>query len=388
MSNETKRRTIKDEELENELKAFECWLGKQINKTLYRKFRIKKLLKQTYRNEIRKKLKTILTTQIGKLPKDLTKQDIEKWEEACYSKYMNNGNLGRFQAINYLLTYLGHEDWQLKLPVVDEFRYPTMREDERTRYLDTLNKNCENILYKDASELTLREMKHIMDRAVALTQMMSESRPSEVCIIETKDVDFEQHKITLSDSKTHELIIRRSMDDALLMTPQIEEAIRDWLKIRNHIHPKKQEDEKYLFIYPYGRYKGEAIGYNKLLRLCKEIGIEAGITRITTTPYCLKRTEITRDCDRTNNLRIPQIRARHTDFKSTMRYNQKQTKDAIEYIHSDKYGDVGLPLEIQKQKLAEKAIKGEIPLDVWEKLRADLEINKIERKKNEFLGYG
>lgn len=178
------------------------------------------------------------------------------------------------------------------------------------------------------------------------------------------------------------------MDDALLMTPQIEEAIQDWLKIRNYIHAKRQEDDKYLFIYPYGRYRGEPIGYNKLLRLCKEIGVEAGITTVKTTPYCLKRTEITRDCDRTDNLRIPQIRARHTDFKSTMRYNQKQTKDAIDYIRSEKYGDAGLPLEIQKQKLAEKAIKGEIPLDVWEKLRADLEIDKIERKKNELLGYG
>ena len=71
-----------------------------------------------------------------------------------------------------------------------------------------------------------------------------------------------------------------------------------------------------------------------------------------------------------------------------MRYNQKQTKDAIDYIQSDKYGDAGLPLDMQKKKLAEKAIKGEIPLEVWEKLRADLEINKIERKKNELLGYG
>jgi len=154
------------------------------------------------------------------------------------------------------------------------------------------------------------------------------------------------------------------------------------------MYAKKQDDEKYLFVYSYGCYKGERIGYNKLLRVCKEIGVQAGITSIKTTPYCLKRTEITRDCDRNDNLRIPQIRARHTDFKSTMRYNQKQTKDAIDYIQSEKYGDTGLPLDMQKKRLAERVVKGEIPLEVWEKLRADLEINKIEHKKNELLGYG
>jgi hypothetical protein len=50
--------------------------------------------------------------------------------------------------------------------------------------------------------------------------------------------------------------------------------------------------------------------------------------------------------------------------------------------------NAGLPLEIQKKKLAERVVKGEIPFEVWEKLRADLEIGKIERKKNELLGYG
>ena len=41
-----------------------------------------------------------------------------------------------------------------------------------------------------------------------------------------------------------------------------------------------------------------------------------------------------------------------------------------------------------EKKLAEKVVKGEIAPEVYEKLRADLEIGKIERKKNELLGYG
>ena len=185
------------------------------------------------------------------------------------------------------------------------------------------------------------------------------------------------------------MIIRMGMEDALLMTPAVEEAIKDWLKIRKKFDADDPEDDKYLFVYPYGKYKGEKISYNKLLKVCKEIGIEAKIKTIKTTPYCLKRTEITRDCDRTNNIRIPQIRARHTDFNSTIRYNQKTTNDVVDYLQSEKYDDTYLTPETKLKKLAERAVKGEIPLEVWQQLRADLQIGHPEnKKKTNLVGYG
>ena len=290
--------------------------------------------------------------------------------------------------MNKLLTYLNHEDWKLKLPPVELKLYDTLTEEERERYLNTLNKRCEGIIDKNYSQLTPKEIKYIMDRAIVLIQT-SESRPSEVCDIEIRNIDFGRHKINIRDSKTHEQIIRMGIEDALHTTPAIEEAIKDWLKIREKINANNTNDDKYLFIYPYGRYKGEKIGYNKLLRLCKEIGIEAKIKTIKTTPYCLKRTEITRDIDRTNNIRIPQLRARHTDFKSTMRYNQKTTKDVVDYLQSDKYNDTQLTTETKLKKLAERAVKGEIPLEVWQQLRADLQISHPEnKKKTDLVGYG
>jgi len=152
-----------------------------------------------------------------------------------------------------------------------------------------------------------------MDRAIVIIQATLESRPSEICKIETKNIDFERHKIKLNDSKTHEMIIRMGMEDALIMTIQVEHAIKEWFKLRTQIQANKPEDEKYLFIHPIGKYQGNKIEYNKILRACKEIGVQANITSIKTNPYTLKRTEITRDCDRTNNIRIPQIRARHTN---------------------------------------------------------------------------
>jgi integrase len=388
--NENKKSTIKDiEKLEKELRGFENWLSTQINKTLYQKYRVKKTLKPSYRKWIIKKIKTALKTQVGKLPSQLAKKHIEEWEEYCYSKYQNNGNLSRFQAMNKLLTYLGHEDWKLKLPPVERRLYDTLTEEERERYLNTINKRCDGILDKSYSQLKPKEIKKIMDRAIVIIQTTMESRPSEVCNIETRNIDFERHKIKLRDSKTHEMIIRMGMEDALLLTPSVEQAIKDWLKIRIKIDAKDPEDDKYLFIYPYGKYKGKKISYNKLLLVCKEIGIEAKIKTIKTTPYCLKRTEITRDCDRTNNIRIPQLRARHTDFNSTMRYNQKTTNDVVDYLQSEKYDETYLTPETKLKKLAESAVKGEIPLKIWQQLRADLQLGHIEnKKKTDLVGYG
>ena len=385
-----KKSTIKDiDELEKELRGFEKWLLTQINKTLYQKYRVKKPLKASYRKWIIKKINTVLKTHIGKMPSQLTKKDIEKWEEFCYSKYQNNGNLNRFMAMNKLLTYLGHEDWKLKLPPVERRLYDTLTEEERERYLNTINKKCEGILEKSYSQLKPREIKYIMDRAIVMIQTTMESRPSEVCDIEIRNIDFERHKIKLRDSKTHEMIIRMGMEDALLLTPAVEEGIKDWLKIRKKIDAKDLENDKYLFIYPYGKYKGEKINYSKLLKVCKEIGIEAKIKTIKTTPYCLKRTEITRDCDRTNNIRIPQLRARHTDFNSTMRYNQKTTNDVIDYLQSEKYNDTYLTPETKLKKLAERAAKGEISLEVWQQLREDLQLGRPEnKKKTDLVGYG
>jgi len=382
--------TIKDEELDKELESFSQWLNKQINKSLYRKYRIRKPLKEGYKRQILKKLKVVLRTHIGKLPSELTKRDIVKWEDFSYKQYENNGNLGRFQAINKLLDYLGGEEWKLKLPYILERNYDTLSEEERDRYIKTANELVDGIpLFGDVRKLTPRQMKKVMDRAIVLMQATLESRPTELCNIETRDVSLERDRIPLRDSKTHEDLIWKGMEDVYLLTPLVKQALKDWLRIRNNIHANNPENEKYLFIHPSGKYKGERLGYSKILLLCKEIGVKAGITSTRTTPYCLKRTEITRDCDRTANLRIPQIRARHSNINSTMRYNKKKTKDAIEYIQSEKYEDSLLPFKTKLRRLAEKAVTGEISVNTWQQLKADLMIGEVEKKnEHDLVGYG
>jgi hypothetical protein len=72
-----------------------------------------------------------------------------------------------------------------------------------------------------------------------------------------------------------------------------------------------------------------------------------------------------------------------------VRYNHKTTQDAIEYVQSEKYDDKYLTTETQLKKIAEKAVRGEIPLEVWQQLRADLQIGHPEnKKKSDLVGYG
>lgn len=89
------------------------------------------------------------------------------------------------------------------------------------------------------------------------------------------------------------------------------------------------------------------------------------------------------------NPKIPQIRARHTNINSTLRYNKKKTRDVFEYINSEKYGDAMVDYKSELQKLAEKAAAGEIPLETWQQLRTDLRIAEVEKKKgHDLIGYG
>ena len=127
------------------------------------------------------------------------------------------------------------------------------------------------------------------------------------------------------------------MEDALNLTSLVIEAIKDWLKILNQFKANNPQENKYMFIHGAGKYKGRRIGYGKIRIVCKEFGVKANIS-ISTTPYELKRTEITHDCDN-NNIGFPQTRSRHTSFKTTLRYNHKNTNDVTEYLKSEKYKD-------------------------------------------------
>jgi len=96
-------------------------------------------------------------------------------------------------------------------------------------------------------------------------------------------IDFARNKINLEDSKTYELLIRKTKEDAPILTSLVIEAIKDWLKILNQFKANNPQENKYMFIHGAGKYKGRRIGYNKIRIVCKEFGVKVNIS-ISTTP--------------------------------------------------------------------------------------------------------
>lgn len=124
------------------------------------------------------------------------------------------------------------------LPTVTKV-FPTLTEEERNQYLRTINRHYKPIKGRKISDLKPREVKRVMDRAIAHMQLTLCCRPTEICNILIQNVDFKRYKIILEDSKTHDCIFLVNMEDALYMPTIVEKALKDWIKIRKIITPIK-----------------------------------------------------------------------------------------------------------------------------------------------------
>ncbi|HEC76825.1 MAG TPA: site-specific integrase [Thermoplasmatales archaeon] len=354
--------------IKEEIISFKTWLDNQYNKNLYKKYRIKKPLSKTTKKNIIKWVRKILK-DIGKRPEEINEKDIMKYREMCLRNYEPNGINNRFQALNYLLKYLGHEEWRLKLVPTPRKRYETLNNMERKKLIETAN-----------------HMKPL-DKAIIFLLLEGICRPVDIQNIKIKNIRFEEHKILLEQSKTGEYIKRRGDIDAIFMTPRIEEAIKEYLKIRKKILPRKKEYEEYLFLHPWNKNYGKPIGYEKIRKTLKKAVAMAQINK-KVTPYTLKRTEITREFDRGVNPEVIRIRARHRRIETTLLYDNKKEDEIANYLFSEQYNDdvTAFPIEEQKKILADRLIKGEITLEDFNKLLSVLE-KKSSIKKESYIGY-
>lgn len=173
------------------------------------------------------------------------------------------------------------------------------------------------------------------------------------------------------------------------MTPRIEQAIKEYLITREDIIPLKKEDSPYLFLHPSGKYHNQRIGYEKIRKTIKKIAALANIDK-QVTPYTLKRSEISREFDRGVNPEIIRIRAGHSNIKTTLRYDHKNEKEVTDYLFSPEYNDDAtvLPLEDQKRLLAQKALRGEMPWEIYQQIRTDLERKAMDKHRDNHVEFG
>ena len=100
-------------------------------------------------------------------PSNLTLFDVKEWKERCCEKYQLNGNLNRFYVINKFLEYIDCEEWMIPLlPVVSKV-FPTLTEEEREKYINTIDKRYKPLGRRKISDLKPREEKHVMDRLIS-----------------------------------------------------------------------------------------------------------------------------------------------------------------------------------------------------------------------------
>lgn len=355
--------------INEELKDFKRWMDNQHDVSYYRKYGIKKLLGESTKHTRIVNAGTICKL-IGKRPSKITEKDVERYEKICSKRYSPNSVKIYFVTLNKMLEWLGHPEWRLKTPVGIEREYPVFTDEERSNITDVVK--------------TLPAY----EKAIMTILMEGVCRPSEVVSIKLRNMRLKEHKIILSSSKTGRYITARNEEDVIYTTPAMETAIMEWIEERESITPRTRRDVPYLFISPYHGHRGKKIGYPTVWRLVKMICYEAGIDQNKKiSPYTFKRTEITREFDRGVNPRVIQKRARHKDISTTLRYNHKIEKDIVDYLHSPQYTKEveHLPFDEQVQLLAEKVVKGEMPWEIYQQIRSDLE--QKHRVKGGEIGY-
>jgi integrase len=120
---------------------------------------------------------------INKPAKDITKEDLAKWKEFITQTYKSNGNLKRVISVNLFLRWLGKNDLKKSYPKPQDSNKIMISDKE---ILDYINASIENPLWY----------------LITMLQIDGLLRPSEFSYIKISNIDFENDKLYLDDTKT------------------------------------------------------------------------------------------------------------------------------------------------------------------------------------------
>jgi len=241
---------------------------------------------------------------MGKPAEDITMDDLLKWKEHIIHTYKKNGNARRVMSVNHFTKWLGREDLKLAVPTPEHSNKIVLSEQELSDYIDAS---------RDDSLLHL----------ITLFQIDGLLRPSEFNNLKTSNMDLDNQKFYLDDTKTG--------NNYIILSPRLIEAIQNYLPHRKPL----PEFENYLIIIPRGRYKGRPPtpfgGF--INNQTKKIARRAGITKYV-SPYIVKPSAITNDFNNNVNPKIIQRKARHRKIETTLVYDH--TTDEMVRKHFEK----------------------------------------------------
>lgn len=314
-------------------------------------------LRQKYRKKNTRRVEYNQVKQcfkwINKPVETIAKQDLTKWRAYIIENFKPNGNSRRVSSVNRFFKWYGKK--HLKLPVPKQ---------QMTNKIVLSDKEINDYL-----EAGKEDPLHYM---IALMQIDGLLRSGELRDIKIKNIDFDNQKLYLDDTKTG--------DNYIIMSPRLAEAIKNYLPYREPL-PKHKD---YLIIVPTGNCIGKRLGeqVTYIKNLTKKLAVKAEIKKHV-TPYIIKPSAITNDFNKNINPRIIQRKARHRNIETTLKYDH--TDDEMVKRHFDQLRPQfdTLNQEEKTRFMLDRFLKGEIDIETY---KQSLEV--LHRKDRDFREVG
>ncbi|MCJ7571054.1 MAG: site-specific integrase [Candidatus Thermoplasmatota archaeon] len=290
---------------------------------------------------------------INKPVNQITKQDLNRWKTYIIEHFKPNGNSRRVSCINHFFKWYGKKHFKLPTPKQEMTNKIVLSDKELNDYLEASKKD---------------PLWHM----IALMQIDVLIRPGELRDIKINNIDFDNQKLYLDDTKTG--------DNYIIMSPRLSEAIKNYLPYRNPL----PEYKDYLLIVPTGNYIGKRLGEQAayVKTLTRKIAVEAKITK-QVTPYIIKPSAITNDFNKNINPRIIQRKARHKNIETTLRYDHTDDEMVKRYFNQQKPSFGSLDNEEKTRVMLDQFLKGEIDLETYKQ-----SIDLLHKKDRDSGGVG
>lgn len=291
---------------------------------------------------------------INKPVSKITKQDLNNWRAYIIENFKTNGNCRRITSVNHFFKWYGKPQFKLPIPKQEMTNKIVLSDKEINKYLEASKSD---------------PLWHM----VALMQIDGLIRPGEMRDIKLSNIDFDNQKLYLNDTKTG--------DNYIIMSPRLSDAIKKYIPYRNPLPEAKQ----YLIIVPTGNYIGKRVGEHGayILNVTKKIAVLAGIKKHV-TPYIVKPSAITNDFNKNINPRIIQRKARHKNIETTLRYDHTDDEMVKRHFYQQNPSFGSLSKEDKTRVMLDRFLKGEIDLENY---KQSMDLLHKKDKNSDVFGY-
>ena len=294
----------------------------------------------------------------GKSIEKLKTEDTQGYRAYCQEQYSVNGNVGRLSALNnFTGKFLGRKDLLIHAPDSEPANKQVLSREELDNYVA-------------AAEMSLEKM-------VVSLQVDGLLRPAEICELKISNIDFENRKLYLDDTK--------SGNNYIIMSRSLAGKITDYKEHR--VSPKHEEDADRLIIIDKGNRKRLPPTSSRpdfVYNLTKRLTVRAKIKR-NVYPYLIKPSVITGYFNENVNPKAIQRMARHKYIETTLRYDHTDDMTVKEFLDKrynksqeiESGDDDGLK---EAAEVLQKLIDGEIDI---KELAKEIELLKHKEHKDD-----